>query len=91
MTTHKWNVNYGRPDSERDKRRDLYSYLDVLPLLVNVTRSPIDEANRVARLMSNKPDLVPTGQQRLASAAAHVGEDLLRTLRDLLGSVQQVS
>lgn len=85
-TSHEWNVNYGRPDSERDKRRDLYSYLDVLPLLVNVTGNPITEANRVAAVLTAGQDLTAVGKHRLASAAAHAHNDLLGTLHDLLGS-----
>ncbi len=52
-----WSVNSGDPHSARDKRRDLYSTIEALGLLVDTTslwRSPSTEAARIGSYLGDE-------------------------------------
>lgn len=80
-----WNVNSGTGGAVRDKRADLYSQLDAIPLLVDMTGEPKKQASRIARLIGQ--DLVaPLAVERVAQGAERARNDLAAALSTILGS-----
>ena len=79
-----WSVNEGRAGSRRDKRIDLYSQLDVMPLLADSTQAPGAEADRIARVLREDSEVVRQGVQRLESGARRSAASLVDALSTLL-------
>ena len=82
-TSSGWSVNLGHGGTARDKRVDLYSQLDVLPLLADPRREPTREARRICEVLGDDRVSV-VGMRTLTRAAERAQADLLRELAGLV-------
>ncbi|MGN6205859.1 hypothetical protein [Humibacter sp.] len=79
-----WSVNSGDPDMRRDKRVDLYSQLDALGLIVDLSRLGLRvprEVDRVAELLE-RTDV-------LAIAIARIAQQRRQSMESLLAGLTQ--
>ncbi|MGN6198944.1 hypothetical protein [Humibacter sp.] len=77
-----WSVNSGEADMGRDKRVDLYSQLDALGLIVNLTRlgrRVSREVGRVADLL-DRSDLIEVASKRIAEQRRQSMDSLVAAL-----------
>lgn len=81
-----WNVNAGEPGNPRDKRYDLYSQLDALPLLVDGRRlrSVRDHTAQAVAERLNDGTVVRIATSRVEKMAASSRSTLLSELRGIL-------
>lgn len=78
-----WNVNSGEPNMRRDKRVDLYSQLDALGLVVDLTslgRGTATEVERVAEL-ANDEGFLTVVRERIATQRGHSMDAIVSALR----------
>ena len=82
-----WDVNSGGIGGGRDKRTDLYSQLDALPLLVDGTRLWVgaeSAVDGVCAYLANNANLNVT-HQRIAALSDQSRGMLVSAIRDRLG------
>ncbi len=83
-----WNVNAGSPGSFRDKRYDLYSQLDALPLLVDGSRLRAvgDRSAQTVATILRDGTVSEVARSRAAAMTESATQSLTRAIRAALGS-----
>lgn len=83
-----WSVNSGEPGSSRDKRIDLYSQIEALPLVVDGSASRGSLPAVCDRLVNylRDPALIAVSHTRIRESTANARGMVVRELKELLES-----